>query len=82
LAVGNGPTGSTPTEWNALAIRYGLRQFMATLIEWNPAIAQKWLQVGERALSLSVASQETAPDDGLWAYFGAALSDQGISVAQ
>jgi hypothetical protein len=45
---------------------------MATLIEWNPAVAQKWLQVGERALSISIASQEAAPDDGLWAYFGAA----------
>lgn len=60
------------TEWNALAVRYGLRQFMATLIEWNPAVAQKWLQVGERALSLSMASQQAAPDEGLWAYFGAA----------
>jgi hypothetical protein len=45
---------------------------MATMIEWNPAVAQKWLQVGERALSLSMASQEAAPQDGLWAYFGAA----------
>jgi DNA-binding transcriptional MerR regulator len=60
------------TEWNALAVRYGLRQFLTTLLEWNPAVAQKWLQVGERALSLSMASQEAAPDDGLWAYFGAA----------
>jgi response regulator of citrate/malate metabolism len=60
------------TEWNTLAVRYGLRQFMTTLLEWNPAVAQKWLQVGERALSLSMASQEAAPDDGLWAYFGAA----------
>ena len=59
------------TEWNALAIRHGLRQFMATLLEWNPAIAQKWLQVGERTLSLTIASQQAAPDDGLWAYFGA-----------
>lgn len=41
---------------------------MATLIEWNPVVAQKWLQVGERALSRSIAS---APDDGLWDYFGA-----------
>jgi DNA-binding transcriptional MerR regulator len=57
------------TEWNALAVRYGLRKHMATLLEWNPAVAQKWLQVGERALSRSIAS---APDDGLWAYFAAA----------
>ena len=59
-------------EWNALAVRYGLREFMATLLEWNPAVAQKWLRVGERALSLSMASQQPASDDGLWAYFGAA----------
>ena len=63
------PTG---TEWNTLAVRYGLRQFMTTLLEWNPAVAQKWLQVGERALSLSMASQKAAPDDGLWAYVGEA----------
>jgi DNA-binding transcriptional MerR regulator len=59
------------TEWNALAVRYGLRQFMATLIEWNPVVAQKWLQVGERTLSLTIAPQQAAPNDGLWAYFGA-----------
>jgi hypothetical protein len=45
---------------------------MTTLLEWNPALAQKWLQVGERAMSRSMASQQGAPDDGLWAYFGAA----------
>jgi hypothetical protein len=60
------------TEWNTLAVRYGLRQFIATLMEWNPAVAQKWLQVGERALSLSIASPGTATDEGLWAYFAAA----------
>jgi DNA-binding transcriptional MerR regulator len=60
------------TEWNALAVRFGLRQFMATMIEWNPVVAQKWLQVGERAMSRSMASQAAGPDDGLWAYFGAA----------
>jgi DNA-binding transcriptional MerR regulator len=60
------------TEWNTLAVRCGLRRFMATLLEWNPAIGQKWLQVGERAMSLSMTSQQTAPDGGLWAYFGAA----------
>jgi DNA-binding transcriptional MerR regulator len=56
------------TEWNSLAVRHGLRQHMAMLIEWNPVVAQKWLQVGERALSRSIAA---TPDDGLWAYFGA-----------
>jgi hypothetical protein len=53
------------TEWNALAVRYGLRGFMANLLEWNPAVAQKWLQVGERAMSRSIAPQQAAPDDGL-----------------
>lgn len=60
------------TEWNALAVRYGLRQFMATLIEWNPTVGQKWVQVGEHALSHSITLQETAPSGGVWAYFGAA----------
>ena len=60
------------TEWNGLAVRYGLRQFMATTLEWNPAIAQKWLQIGERALSLSMTQQQAVSDDGIWAYFGAA----------
>jgi hypothetical protein len=59
------------TEWNALAVRCGLRHFVTALLEWNPAVAQKWLQVGERAMSRSMASQ-AAPDDGLWAYFSAA----------
>jgi DNA-binding transcriptional MerR regulator len=60
------------TEWNALAVRYRLRQFMTTLLEWNPPVGQKWLQVSERALSRSMASQQAAPDGGLWAYFSAA----------
>jgi MerR family transcriptional regulator, thiopeptide resistance regulator len=60
------------TEWNALAVHYGLRQFMATLLEWNPEVAQKWLQLGESALSRSMVSQQATQDDGLWAYFGAA----------
>jgi len=59
-------------EWNTLAVRYELRQFMATLLEWNPTVAQKWLQVGERALSLSTGAQNTASNDGLWGYFSAA----------
>lgn len=59
-------------EWNALAVRYGLRQFMANLFEWDPVVARKWLQVGERALSRSILSQQAAPEEGLWAYFSAA----------
>ena len=60
------------TQWAELALRYGLRKFMTTLLEWNPTVAQKFLQVGERALSRSMASQQTVADEGLWGYFGAA----------
>ncbi|MBX5462896.1 MAG: hypothetical protein IRZ28_17640 [Steroidobacteraceae bacterium] len=60
------------SEWNALAVRYVLRQFMATLLEWNPAVGRKWLQVGERAMSCSAAPQQATSDDGLWGYFAAA----------
>ena len=59
-------------QWNQLALRFGLRKFLTALLEWNPAVAQKWLQVGERALSRSMAAQQATPDEGLWAYFGAA----------
>jgi len=59
-------------EWNALAVRYRLRGFMTTLLEWNPAVAQKWLQLGESAISRSLAPQQAARDEDLWAYFGAA----------
>jgi len=59
-------------KWNELALRCGLRNFMAMLLEWNPAVAQKWLDVGERALSRSMSSAGAAPDEGLWGYFGAA----------
>jgi DNA-binding transcriptional MerR regulator len=60
------------TEWNALAVRHGLRRFMTTLMEWNSEVARKWLQVGERAISISSAQHNAGNDDGLWAYFGAA----------
>lgn len=55
------------SEWNALAVRHGLRQRMAALLEWNPDLGRKWLRVGETVLSRSIAG-----DDGLWAYFKAA----------
>jgi DNA-binding transcriptional MerR regulator len=37
------------TDWNTLAVRHSLRNFMATLLEWNPDVAQKWFRVGEVA---------------------------------
>jgi len=60
------------SDWNALAVRYGIRQFIAAMIEWDSEVAQKLLRVGERALSRSMASHQTAPDDGLWDFFSAA----------
>ena len=60
------------TDWNAVAVRHGLRNFMATLVEWNPVVAQKWFRVGERAMSRSMTAEQGAPDEGLWDYFGAA----------
>jgi hypothetical protein len=50
--------------------------------------------VGERALSRSMASQQAAPDEGLWAYFGAAqeaspwhqalrqIADEAVKLAE
>ena len=60
------------TDWNALAVRHGLRNYMATLLEWNPVVAQKWFRVGERAMARSMTAEQGASDEGLWAYFGAA----------
>jgi hypothetical protein len=59
-------------QWNQLAVRHELRKFMTTLLEWNPTVAQKWMQVGEIAMSRSMAPQQTTADEGLWDYFGKA----------
>ena len=60
-------------DWNTIAGRCGLRNFMATLLEWNPVVARKWIEVGERAMSRSMTPEQPAlADGGLWAYFGAA----------
>jgi len=58
---------------NELAVRYGLRNHTATLLEWNTPLALKWLRVGGRAVSRFMSSQSVAPDEGLTAYLHAAL---------
>jgi hypothetical protein len=56
-------------QWNQTALRYQLRKTMLELMEWNASIAQKWFDVGRRALTRSVSSVETAAADEVWAYF-------------
>jgi DNA-binding transcriptional MerR regulator len=57
---------------NELAVRYGLRNHTATLLEWNTPVALKWLQMGGRAVSRFMSSRSAAPDEGLTAYLHAA----------
>jgi hypothetical protein len=42
---------------------------MLDLLEWDAAIARKWMDVGERALSRTKSSADNPPDRGLWGYF-------------
>jgi len=57
---------------NELAVRYGLRNHTAMLLEWNTPLALKWLRVGGRAVSRFMSSQSAAPDEGVTAYLHAA----------
>jgi hypothetical protein len=57
---------------NELAVRYGLRNHTAMLLEWNTPLALRWLRVGGRAVSRFMSSQSGAPDEGLTAYLHAA----------
>lgn len=63
--------------WNAIALRYRLRNTMLELMEWNADVARKWLNVGERALSRTPNPTAVAPDHGLWSYFVAAVKVSG-----
>jgi hypothetical protein len=60
-------------QWNEIALRYGLRNTMVALLEWNASIARKWLDVGEHTLSQTAASGKAAPERALWNYFRAAV---------
>ncbi len=52
---------------NELAVQYGLRDLPASMFEWNAPLAQKWLQMSERAAWRS--SESATPDEDLLAYF-------------
>jgi len=65
-------------QWNEIALRYRLRNTMLELMQWNAAVARKWLNVGERALSRTQnPTTPVAPDHGLWSYFVAAVKASG-----
>jgi DNA-binding transcriptional MerR regulator len=57
---------------NELAVQYGLRNFSASMFEWNGPLTEKWLQVGERAAWGKTSSGSVTPDEDLVAYFRAA----------
>lgn len=59
---------------NELAVRYGVRDFAASMFEWDATIAQKWLHMSERAASRMNSSEAATPDEGLVAYLRATLS--------
>jgi hypothetical protein len=46
---------------------------MLAMLNWNTDIAQKWLDVGERALSQTVSAGQRAPGPDLWSFFRAAV---------
>ena len=50
-----------------LAVQYGLRDLPAAMFEWNPSLAERWLQMSERAAWRSTES--VTPDADLLAYF-------------
>jgi hypothetical protein len=52
---------------NDLCVRYKMRELPAAMFEWNTSLAEKWLQMGERAAWRSAES--LAPDADLLAYF-------------
>jgi DNA-binding transcriptional MerR regulator len=56
---------------NELAVQYGLRNFPASMFEWNAPVAQKWLQISERAAWPKKSSERVTADEDLVAYFRA-----------
>jgi len=57
---------------NELAVQYGLRNFSASMFEWNGPLTEKWLRVGERVAWRKNSSASVTPDEDLVAYFRAA----------
>jgi DNA-binding transcriptional MerR regulator len=57
---------------NELAVQHELRNFSASMFEWNGPLAEKWMQVGERVAWSRNASGSVTPAGDLVAYFRAA----------
>jgi hypothetical protein len=60
-------------QWKDIALRCHLRDTMLAMLDWNTDIAGKWLDVGERALSRTLSSEQSAPGSDLWSFFRAAV---------
>lgn len=72
-------------QWKDMALRHRLRDTMLAMLNWNTDIAGKWLDVGERALSRTTSSaQSAAPGRDLWSFFREAVeaSDWHQAVMQ
>lgn len=60
-------------QWKELAVRSGVLNFTAALLEWNTPVGVKWMEMGERLIFQQVtSSQSAAPDEALGAYVRAA----------
>lgn len=51
---------------------YDSRKRSAAMFEWNPSLAQKWAEVGERVLARRMSSERATPDNDFVAYLRAA----------
>jgi DNA-binding transcriptional MerR regulator len=56
---------------NEITLQYGLRNFTASMFEWNEALAEKWLRVGDRAAWRKESSDSGTPDEDVGAFFRA-----------
>lgn len=59
---------------NEITLQYGLRNFPASMFEWNETIALKFLPVGERTSWRKKSPELGAPDEDFVAYVRAALA--------
>ena len=57
---------------NEIAVQSGGRNIPASMFEWNEPLAQKWLQVSERAAFRKKSSEPGIPDEDFVDYFRAA----------
>ena len=62
-------TQALVVQLNEIIVRHGIRKLRAAMFEWNIPLAQKWTQMGERALArVTSSSASAATDDDLSAY--------------